>query len=352
MEECNQNTYCKVYKKKLIDNLLKVKEITNKKIIAVVKGNAYGLGIVEVSKTIEDYIDMYAVSSIREADLIQTNKDILIMNPICTIPNKPKENYVYTIDSIKDLNLFNLEYNYRVNIYLNSGMNRLGLSLEEIDYIIKIINLKFKNIKVEGIYTHLHNASDIKQTKKQIDLLRESYIRYKDNIEYFHCLNSKGVVNTTLNNYADFTNAVRVGNIIYGLYGQEYGFKRAYEFNARVCKIYSVSKNNYIGYGSKHKVKKDTKVGIIEIGTIDKLGFKRDSKPTFLKDFLRLLRNIFFKRSFISFEGEEIYELCEPNMNCTLIDISHIPTAPDSSLKVNLNISPIQADSSIEKIYY
>lgn len=343
------NLWCEVDKSTLKQNILQLKRRTNKKVISVVKANAYGLGIIDICNIIKDDTDMFGVSTLEEANLVPKDKDVLIMTPICEIPQKPKINQIYTVDSLDNLSHFNKNEMYRVHLYIDSGMNRLGIKDCDLDDLIFNINTLYPNIKIEGIYTHLHNTKNIAKTKEQILLLQSFYIKYKDSIKWFHCLNSNGVLNDELLKLADFTNIVRTGNLIYGFVGNKSGFKKAFKIKARVTKKYVITENGFIGYNAKDKVKKGTIVGVLPIGSIDKIGLKKDTKNDFLLDLARLVKSNIHKRCYISYDGQNIRELCSPNMNCTLIDISNIDTTLD--IIVELNLSPILSDSSIPKLY-
>jgi alanine racemase len=77
-------THIEINKANLLHNLKVFKEITQKKIMFVVKANAYGHGlseIIEISKELP-YVDYYAVDSVSEALLIksrQQKKPVLIL---------------------------------------------------------------------------------------------------------------------------------------------------------------------------------------------------------------------------------------------------------------------------------
>lgn len=345
----NISIWCEISKSKLINNLEIIKSTTNKKIISVVKGDAYGLGISGVSDIIDETTDMFGVSSLAEANKIDTKKDILIMTPVCDIPDKPKSNHIYTIDSIYDLVKFNSKENYRVHIYVDTGMNRLGFKVEDIDDFIDNINKNHKNISIEGMYTHLHKATDILCSKQQIDVLRKLYEKYKNDIDNFHCLNSRGISNKELREYADFTNIARAGNALYGYDGSNIGLNKVFQVKARVIKKYMIKEDGQIGYGAKSSARKGTVVGVIPCGTIDKIGYIRKTATNIIKDCLKVIRDSVKKTTYIYYKGKPVYELCAPNMNCTLVDITKLSQKEDIIL--DLNISSIQLNSDVEKKY-
>lgn len=342
------NFWCEIKKEKLIYNIKKAKEITRKKIVAVVKGNAYGLGLNEVASIIEDEVDLYGVSSIDEAIKLQTNTDILIMSPLSEISDVHKDNFIYTIDSVDDLKNFNASLKYRVHIYINTGMNRLGILPSDVSSIIRDIKDNYKNISIEGLYTHLHVASNIKKSKKQIDILRKVHENNPD-IPNIHCLNSKGIITKELREYASFTNLARAGNLLYGYDGLKQGFQKVFSIKAKVVKRYLIGEDSYIGYGEKYFVKKGTTVGILSCGAIDNIGYIKEVKIPLFKDMIKTIRKHFNKQVVGYFNNKRVYSLCSPNMNCTLVDISDFNNIAD--ITITLSISSIQLDSSIKKRY-
>ena len=55
-------------------NLDEIKKINNKKIIAVIKSNAYGLGIIEIAKFLESQnINYFAVATLKEGIELRKN---------------------------------------------------------------------------------------------------------------------------------------------------------------------------------------------------------------------------------------------------------------------------------------
>lgn len=343
--------WCEVDKKKLYSNIDIIRNrVGDKKIVAVVKGNAYGLGIGGISKYIESKVDLFGVATLDEANKLKTQKDILIMSPVCSIPTTPKSNYIFTIDSFNDLNKFKKNTKYRVHIYLDSGMNRLGIKANELDKLLTDLKENYPSIKVEGLYTHLHNATNIEETKKQIFMFRNICEKYIGIIPNFHCLNSKGIVNDELLSEASFTNIVRAGNALYGYDGTNVGIQKVFSIKAKVIKQYTIETDGYIGYGAKRKVKAGTKVGVLPCGTIDKLTYIKNVKTNMVKDCLKAVKSHIKPSTYMYYKGKPIFELCTPNMNCTLIDLTNIET-DSKDIIVELSMGSILLDSSIEKRY-
>lgn len=341
--------WCEIYKDKLLENIQKIKKIDNKKIMAVVKANAYGLGLNKIVSIIEDKVDFFVVQTMEEARKIDTKKEVLILSPICEIDDTLGDNFIFTIDSEEDLKKFNHTRKYKVHIYVNTGMNRSGIEPHDFDNIFNKISTKYPNITVDGVYTHLHNCSDIGCTKKQIKLFKSTIENYIDKIPNIHCLNSKAFLNKDIREEADFTNMIRIGNLLYGYDGVSMGFQKVFNIKAKVKKTYKINNSGYIGYGNKFKVKKNTTVGVIPCGIIDKIGYTRDIKNSLIIDFLKFIKHKIIKTPFAYYNEKPINLLCTPNMGCTLVDLSKIKE--DKEIILNINTNSIQVDSSIHKIY-
>lgn len=341
--------YCEVNKKTMLNNIDIIKnKVPDKKLIAVLKSNAYGLGIEGVSDIIDKHVDMYAVSSISEYKNIRTKKDVLLMSPLCSLDDfeyaKDKTNLVLSIDNINILNNLNKNDAYRVHLCVDTGNHRVGLRKSEVDDVIIKIASEYKNISVEGIYTHFHNCKDKKETLNQIKAFKDICDKYKAQKLITHCIASSVFLNNELLKTCDFTNAIRVGNVLYGMSGLSSGLKKCYTFKAKILQKHIVKEDELVGFGaSYHGVKKDTVVGIIEAGHIHGLGCIREKIENPIKCTLQSIKNNIKGISYI----QNIEIIGTVNMNSLILDITNCKDMEE----VVLNISPIIADTSIKKIY-
>lgn len=348
-----ENLYLEVNLYNIEKNISIIRNILgNKKIIAVVKGNAYGLGLNGVCDFLQYKVDMFGVSNLDEAIELYNlgiKNEILILTPIITkeyFDHELINKFIITIDNEEILECIPKYLNINAHIYVCTGMNRRGIKIDELYEFINHIESNHSNINICGIYTHLHNTKDERYTLLQIDKFKRCVLMYKD--KYFiHVLNSKGFSNETIRNSCDFCDGVRIGNLIYGYDGSNIGIKECFNYYAKVISTYYVNKGESLGYGNSIKLKKNTKVGIIEIGNIHHLGFYREFRKNLAYDILK-----FFYRYFVPFY--EIYNgnmgikiLGKSNMNLTLIDCEYL----NSGDYVKIAISPILGDSSINKKY-
>ena len=123
-----------VLQKNIVNNLLQYKRIdNNSKICAVVKANAYGLGVDNVVPKIESLVDCFAVANFEEAMQLSklTSKDIIILNfvPEQFISECAERKFQISVSSYSQLlKIKKYAKNHRMDIQLavDTGMHRIG----------------------------------------------------------------------------------------------------------------------------------------------------------------------------------------------------------------------------------
>ena len=163
-------------------NFRQVKKLVGKDIslLVVVKGNAYGHGIYEVSKVLQGIgADFLGVATLDEALSLRRKKintPILILGSILRHELRPaiKNDITLTLCHMElakaaDRLASKLNKKARVHVKIDTGMGRIGIWHEEaFDFVKEVINLK--NISLEGIYTHFSIAGrDRFFTNYQVD---------------------------------------------------------------------------------------------------------------------------------------------------------------------------------------
>ncbi|TDT63620.1 alanine racemase [Fonticella tunisiensis] len=343
-----RNFWCEINLTDIEYNINYIRSKTNKKIMAVVKANAYGLGIEEITCFLNNIVDAFAVATVDEALKVKSDKDILILNPVFTDDDldKTQNNFIFTVDNMDSIEKLGArDEKYRVHIYVDTGMNRFGINPEKLEEFIKKIDENYKNIEIEGIYSHLHNTENYQYTKRQIEIFKQTAIRYRERVKFIHLLNSAGF--TRYNDLIDIDNMLRIGNIIYGYSGYGDAFKKSFNFFAKPLRVYHVDKNEYIGYGNRFRTKKKMKIGILDVGNIDGFGFSKKIKRNIFYEFAKIIYNRTRNSSEIFYRDKNVKIIAQPSMCHTIINMEGI--GDDCTFKINL--SPILADSSIPKKY-
>lgn len=152
---------------------------SQRKILAVVKSNAYGLGAVPVAKALQKAgTEWFGVTcanegvELREAGI---RKRILILTGFWPGEEKRliQNNLTPTVTRVDDLR--HLERSakaaggksrVRFHLKINTGMNRLGIAANEVDSFARAL-AECQHIELEGTFTHFASAEDF--TAQQTD---------------------------------------------------------------------------------------------------------------------------------------------------------------------------------------
>jgi alanine racemase len=271
--------------KKLSHNLNVIKdEIGNKKIMAVVKANAYGHGLVEISKHLEkEGIDYLGVAFIEEALVLRKEK---IKTPILVLGgldndqiNMFLENDItITGSSIEKLKAIStrakkLKKVARVHLKVDTGMGRIGVQWDRVKPFFEVA-FQLPNINIEGIFSHFVSSSlDLKLTKVQLERFNEA-LRVLDNYTdrdrlIIHLSNSGGIANQMENAYF---NMIRSGLSLYG-YSPISKFQKKLKpimtFKTKVSFFKVLEKGSTVGYDATYVTKGRTRIVTLPVGYAD-----------------------------------------------------------------------------------
>lgn len=282
-------TWCEIDLNALEYNFKQVKTylLPNTKILVCVKSDAYGHGIVPVSKRLVLLgVDYLGVASIDEGIALRKagiNSPILILGMILPSDIKPIFKYdltqtVCTEELATTLNKMAGQNKKIANIHIkiDTGMGRLGvLYRHAFDFIKKIKRLDYLNI--EGIFTHFPCA-DISPsfTQYQIKIFDELIDKLNRNnihIPLCHAANSMGVIGYKKSHF----NLVRPGLIIYGLYPKKnikIKLKPVMSLKTKIIYVKRVPSGEGLSYGHIYRTRKNTTVVTLPIGYGD--GYPRN----------------------------------------------------------------------------
>ena len=224
--------------------IVKSKVGPNVKIMACVKANGYGHGIVRVSKELLDAGAHYlGVAYLEEAVFLRNNgvdAPILVMGAINSeqVSEFIEHDIEITSSSIDKSKAISkaaetMGKTAKVHLKFDTGMERIGVHWYNAEKFISE-TLKLPSISIKGIFSHLAKSeSDKNFTETQISRFNEIisiYKKYAELPELIHLANSGGV----LNHPSSYFTMVRPGIMLYGY--NPNGYDPNVQFNGRQLK--------------------------------------------------------------------------------------------------------------------
>ncbi len=265
------------------------KKVSPVKVLAVVKENAYGHGITEVSKALEKRkTDYFGVNNLSEGLTLRKagiSTPILMLMPVLGNDiDKAVENALEmtvisekTAEEVSEISL-KLGKKGKIHIKLDTGMGRIGINWEiasgEIEKIVKKPNLE-----VIGLFAHF--ATSDEKDKRFANLQLERFNRVVEdlkekNIEIplKHTANSGAVLDME----GSYYDMVRIGIMLYGYYPSNETSKNiqlepVMTLKSKVIQKKRVKKGTSISYCRTFITERDTNIVTIPIGYAD--GYRR-----------------------------------------------------------------------------
>ncbi len=263
-------------------NFKKLKEYISgrSQIVAVVKGNGYGHGALEVARIFyEEGARYIAVANFSEAYEVRKKYKEL---PILVMGYTQDNQLGKAIDLGLTLTAFTQEQcikidnlsrekglETRVHLKINTGFNRLGMKADD-ETICKILEIsRYSNLKVEGLFTHLA-LTGREDDYNQFKIFQEFYKKLEDKgvkIQFKHICDSLGAIR-----YPEFhLDLVRAGAILYGYYNGScpIDIKPALKFKSKISFINDLDEGMGVSYDYMYRVDKKSRIAVIPVGYAD-----------------------------------------------------------------------------------
>ena len=319
--------------KALLFNFNYIKKIASKsKVMSVLKANAYGHNLLDVAKTLMKS-DGFAILSIEEAILLRKNdfnQSILLLEGFfekdeVKIASKLRINVV--VHNQRQIDLIDqVKPDIPINIHLkiNTGMNRLGFSPSEVDYLLESLSSN-SYIADITLMTHFATADE----KEGIDKQFKVFTQIADNYIYPVSLANSAAIIKFPESRLDW---IRPGIMLYGLSpfqdktAQDLGLKPAMALTSEIIALQDIKSGESVGYGSDFIAKQNMKIGVVACGYGD--GYPRHAK----------------KGTPVSVDGNLTCLVGRVSMDMLYVDLSSVPEAHIGS-KVELWGESISVDS-------
>jgi Alr-MurF fusion protein len=254
------------------------------RILVMVKAHSYGGGLTEMAHFLSrQKVNYFGVAYADEG--VQLRKSgitlpILVMNPEQNAFDELVEyNLEPSIYSPESLNAFisylvlNQKRNYPIHIKLDTGMNRLGFSEEQLGGLMDMLQTQ-PEVYVKSAFSHLAAADDQGEKEYTYKQLRRFDIMtgtLKDRLGYpfdLHIANSAGALNFERAEY----DMIRIGIGIFGLLDKTYNqLENVLSLTTQISQIKRVKAGESVGYGRNYNATHDHNIGIIPVGYADGL---------------------------------------------------------------------------------
>ncbi|MAX68689.1 MAG: alanine racemase [Flavobacteriales bacterium] len=247
------------------------------KIIAVVKAFAYGHGDIVISKTLENLgVETFWVADFEEGIILREGgikSKIIVANPGRKSFNEIIKNNLDVVLHNKNLLDFYISKSANVNVHIkfNTGMNRYGFNVDEIEEISEKIK-NHKQLKVVSVCSHLSSADDLSKSKatlNQIKLFEKTANRLEENLSCTldkHILNSNGFLHFP----EKLFDMVRLGITLFGSYKNK-NLLQVSKLKSVISQNRNIKKGAGVGYSSGFEAVKDMNISVVPIGYADGL---------------------------------------------------------------------------------
>ena len=274
----------------ITQNFKSIKSRTTADVLAVVKADAYGHGLIPVSKALEEAgADWFGTALLEEAINLRKAG---ILKPIISWLTPLGEDFKSAIDLDIDLGIPSIDLldevikaasltgkAARIHLEIDTGMSRGGV-LSEWDQLIKsvLVGVNLKQLKVIGIWSHFARADepDELMNQEQLSLFEQKVNQAKAagiDAQFIHIANSAAL----FTNKSSHKNIIRSGIALFGLSpdvktigdSSSLGLKPAMKLKAKLNLVKEVKAGSSVGYGGTAVLKSDTKLGVVALGYAD-----------------------------------------------------------------------------------
>jgi len=288
-------------------------------LLAVVKANGYGHGLVEVAKTIADQANIFGVANLEEAITLRA----AVVNPIMILgPALPLERSaiaekgiipsISTMEEARDFDRIGIGRRVDINFKIDTGMGRMGVLAREAVEVFKQVSA-LPNIRVHSVSTHLPVSNeDERFTRDQLRRFGELIRQLRSEVPGTYKVHALQTVGSFA--FADEPfDILRPGILIYGISPlPEFQnlLRPALTWKTRIALIREMPAGHGISYGRSFITPKPMRVATLSCGYAD--GYPRHLSNT---------------GAFLLVRGQRCALLGRVTMDLIVIDISDVPEA-------------------------
>jgi len=279
-----------IHHKHFVHNINLIRNaVGDRKIMAVVKANAYGHGSIELAKTAVnsgcEYLGVAFVEEGRELRNANIKTPILVFGAHQPehLLQAAEHDLEITLTSMEQLTKFEhlligKKMKAAVHIKVDTGMHRVGVQPHDFEGVLKSV-LNSKVFELKGIYSHFATSDDMddyyaKSQLHKFEEIHELTLNYIQHDIQFHMANSAAIMKFP----EAYFDMVRPGVMLYGGrpgpdFPLEWDLKQVMELRSKIGLIQSLEANESVSYSRRYYTKDSTDIAVIPIGYAD--GYSR-----------------------------------------------------------------------------
>lgn len=359
----------KILKHALHHNIRLVRRLAGEaRVIGVVKGNGYGLGLAELAGHLVDQgIQCLAVSRLEEALELRAcglEGDIMLLSPLlerAELEEALRQRLILCIASRQgalaaEEAARGLGCRGRAQLCVDTGFGRYGLPWQQTQQIWEVARL-LDRVRVVGTYSHLSHGFDPegRETRQQSRRLTE----------VCHTLEQSGVAPgvrhlaeswALLQSPEARLDGVRVGSAFLGRlpFRDQWGFEPIGCLRARVQEVRTLDPGSTVGYGGGYVARCPIRIAVVDAGYAQGLGLERSyATPDQgrLRFALGQLRRTAHQTPLaaVTAQGQQLRVLGRVGMCDTVLEVTGTQIRVGD--RVELPVNPIYVDSRVPRTY-
>lgn len=350
----------------IVHNYELIARSTDALVIPTLKADCYGLGAAKVLEVLHDQcgVSLIAVSRPEEALALSGKGPSILLLSCChdlpSIHAAVDADVILAVDSLTQAKRIG-EYaasvgkTARVHTKIDTGMGRFGFLPEQLSDIMALYTVE--GIHVQGIFSHFYESFSVnpKKTDKQLEQFSAVVNRLRDSgieVGLRHIANSCA----TLRDSKYHLDAVRIGSALLGRLSMQtdMSLTRVGRFETQIIDIRNLKKGANIGYGGVYRLRRDTRVAVLPVGTADGVLMGKTYDAYRVRDILRYGYHVFqmlFKdnRLIVSVNGKRTRAVGRVALTHTMVDVTGLDCKCGDVAVID--VSPLCISPNVQRVY-
>ena len=286
LEQKVHQTVLEINLNAIVHNLKEYQQLLkpSTKVMAMVKAFAYGSGGAEIAGILQyhkvDYLGVAYADEGVELRKAGINLPVMVMNPeenaFESITENNLEPELYSFELLQSFDKFLQQEGlsqYPVHIEIETGMNRLGFSIADIEKLASALQ-STASFKVQSVFSHLAASEEQVQdefTNNQFQLFEKAAKELENKLGYSFIKHISNSAAATRHPQMQM-DMIRLGIGMYGVgssSSEKVSLQTVATLKSTIAQIKQLKKGESVSYNRKGIVEKDSTIATIRIGYAD-----------------------------------------------------------------------------------